>query len=379
MDRMDVRVTRLRGYLSADPSNSDLACELADALLALGEYAECETTLNALPDAARATAGVQFRLARCAMACGRYDHAESLLRELGDAGHDSASVLHDLAFAQLCLCHTDRAAATLALAMARFPDVATLHVLASRVAMMQERYEEAAAHARDALAMDANDAQAAGVLALALLDGAHADAANAARQALQLDADQHEALLVAGTLSLWTQQLDDAEALFDRALVRHPNSGRALSGRGMTTMLRNDLPRAQQFLEHAVHTMPDHIGTWHALAWAQLLQGQRDAAEASYQSAYAIDRNFGDTHGGLALIAVMRGDYAAAEQGIQRALRLDPNAFTARYARSLLLEARGDSAGADTLMEQLLANSGVPQTVPVREFAQRLKQTLRRD
>jgi len=142
-------------------------------------------------------------------------------------------------------------------------------------------------------------------------------------------------------------------------------------------MLRNDLPRAHEVLDHAVRAMPDHIGTWHALAWTQLLQGDSDAAEASYRNAYALDRNFGDTHGGLALIDALRGDFDSAEQGIKRALRLDPNAITARYAQTLVMEGRGDTASSETLMGELLRSGGSVSPVPVREFAARLKSTLR--
>lgn len=374
---MDVRVARLRDFLSADPSNSDLACELADLLVMLGASAEAESVLIELPAPASEIPGVQFRLARCSLACGRYAKAEAILTALIDAGHDSSAVSHDLAFAQLCRRQPDVAAATVERALARFGDVSWLRTLAGRVALMQERRHDAVEQLDVAIRLDPNDSQARGVRALALFDGSSFEqAADAARDCLERDPDQHEALLVAGMLSLWGQQLDEAQVLFERALARHPNSGRALSGYGQWAMLSNDLPRAQDALQAAVHAMPDHIGTWHALAWTQLLQGQRDEAEHSYRQAYAIDRNFGDTHGGLALIAAMRGDHAAAEQGVQRALRLDPGAFTARYAKSLLLEASGDNEGSERIMRDLLGSGG-PGTLSAKDFAVRLKQTLR--
>jgi len=375
MERMDLRVARLREFFAVDQTNSDLACELADALLAQGEASQADAVLAALPS--RESVGVRFRIARCALAQGRYAASESLLRGLIEDGHSSVAVLHDLAFAQLCQRQVDTAAATLEHAIASHGETHPLYVLAARVAMMRARHDEAAAHAEAALSLLPDDPQAQGVLALALFDGGHSErAAYVARTCLEHTPDQHEALLVASTLALWTQDLDSAQALYEVTLSRHPNSGRALSGYGQVAMLRSDLARAHDILQAAVRAMPDHIGTWHALAWTQLLLGQRDAAESSYQSAYAVDRNFGDTHGGLALIAAMRGDHAAAEQGIQRALRLDPDAFTARYAKSLLLEARGDSAGAEAIMTQLL-QSAPPNGVPVREFGDRLKQTLR--
>ncbi|WP_421567469.1 tetratricopeptide repeat protein [Stenotrophomonas sp. PD6] len=180
---------------------------------------------------------------------------------------------------------------------------------------------------------------------------------------------------MAGTLALWNKAWDDAQAMLERAVAHHANSGRALSGLGQCLMLRNDLPAARDVLERAVKAMPEHIGTWHALAWTQLLQGESTAAKASYEKAYALDRNFADTHGGLALVAVLNDHLDEAAASIERALRLDRNSITGRYACSLLLQKQGDTAGAEALLSQLLADGGMPG-VPVAEFAQRLQLTL---
>jgi tetratricopeptide (TPR) repeat protein len=376
MERMDVRVARLRGFLSVDSSNSDLACELADLLLEQGATGEAEAALESLSPPANATPGVRFRLARIALASGRYETAGSLLQALIEAGHDHEAVMHDLAFVQLCQRDCEAAATTIHGAIARHGASASLRMLAARIALMQERRADAIALLDQTLAEDPGNIQAQGIRALAFLDDSrHPQAAEAALGCLLVDGDQHEALLVAGTLALWGKQVDVAETYFARALERYPNSGRVLSGMGQCAMLRDDLVTARITLESAVRAMPDHIGTWHALAWTQLLQGEHDVAEASYQHAYALDRNFADTHGGLALIALLRGDATDAERSIQRALRLDPNAITARYAKSLLLQSRGDDAGADALLRVLIGEGG-GMTLPIREFGERLKQRL---
>jgi len=373
---MDVRVARLRGFLSLDSSNSDLACELADLLLEQGATGEAQTALDSLPPPAHSAPGVRFRLARIALSSGRYDAAESILQALIDDGHDHEAVAHDLAFVQLCQRDCEAADATIHAAIARHGASTSLRMLAARIALMQERRADAIAILDQAVADAPDNVQAQGIRALALFDDSrHPQAAEAALECLRRDGDQHEALLVAGTLALWGRQVDVAETYFTRALDRHPNSGRVLSGMGQCAMLRDDMAAARTTLEAAVKAMPDHIGTWHALAWTQLLQGERDAAEASYQHAYALDRNFADTHGGLALIAFLRGDAAEAERGIARALRLDPNAITARYARCLLLESRGDDAGADALLQALIVEGG-GTALPIREFGERLKKRL---
>jgi Tfp pilus assembly protein PilF len=377
MSTHQARSARLREFFAQDPHNPDLACDLADALFASGDVIDARSVLNSLPTEAATAPGVRFRLARCALATGEYADAAAIHASMLHEGLDGVALRHDLAFAQLCMQRPDEAMHTLVEAVEAFGPTPELLILKSRIALMQADFATAVASADEALAMRPGDPIAFGVKALAQFDGNEQDAsAYTARAALEIDPDQHEALLVAATLCLWQQDVDTAQPMFERALARHPNSGRALSGYGQLLMLRNELPRAGEVLDHATRTMPSHIGTWHALAWCQLLMGRIDDAEASYRSAYEVDRNFGDTHGGLALIAALRGHHDEADMSIRRALRLDPNAATARYAQALLMEARGDAAGSEAQIAKLLPQAGIFASMPVSEFAHRLKSTL---
>ena len=310
------RVTRLRGYLAADPGNIQLACDLIDAHFSAADYIDADALITALPPEAQNAAGIQFRRARCALILGRYGEACDVLRDLIADGLENVALWHVLAFSQLCLRQTAEASQTLADAEARFGTNAELTIVAARVALMDADFPRAHAALDRALALAPAHATALGLRALAWLDSGENDAATqTAEECLALYPEQHEALLVAGTVALWRQDLANADRHYQRALSLHPNSGRALSGYGQLLMLRNDLPSAIAQLERAVLAMPDHIGTWHALAWAQLLQGNIDSADASYVRAYDLDRNFADSHGGLALIDALKGRTAEAEHG----------------------------------------------------------------
>jgi len=72
------------------------------------------------------------------------------------------------------------------------------------------------------------------------------------------------------------------------------------------------------------------------LAWCQIVKNDFVAAEASFNRSMEIDRNFGETHGGLAVVHVMQNRIDIAEPEIKRALRLNPQSFAARFAQSLL-------------------------------------------
>ena len=89
--------------------------------------------------------------------------------------------------------------------------------------------------------------------------------------------------------------------------------------------------------------MPEHIGTWHGLGWAALFMADLAAAQAAFEQALALDRNFGESYGGMAVVHARRGDRPAAEAAIEIALRLDRHCMSAHYARAVL-EGRADDA-----------------------------------
>jgi tetratricopeptide (TPR) repeat protein len=373
------RAARLAGYLASDPHNPALVCDLHDAHLAAGDPAAAEAVLAALPDSLQAQPGIRFRRARGALVAGRFADAATLLKGLIAEGIEDVALWHDLAFAHLCLREQDDAARTVADARARFADTVELAIVAARVALLAEDMEQALAETEHALALAPQHPTAMGLRALILFDaGQHDAAAQAADACLILHPDQHEARLAAGNAALHAQRWPQAEGHFTRALSRHANSGRALLGFGQCQMTRGDLAGGRETLEQAARAMPDHIGTWHALAWAQLLTGDTAAAEASYRKAYDIDRNFGDSHGGLALIDALAGRREAAEQGIKRALRLAPMSATALYAQAVLLEdgGQGDAAG-QQVAELLKGRVALPSGVTPRQFARDLMSRLR--
>ncbi|MFT3806734.1 tetratricopeptide repeat protein [Arenimonas sp.] len=368
------RLETLRGFLAQDPGNVPLACELLDAYMALGDYAAAQALLETLPTESREAAGVRFRQARAALIHGRYTEAAAVLQGLIDEGIENVALWHDLAFAQLCQRDTAAARATLEAAATHFGANVELLIVRARVAMMDGDFDLALATLADANALAPEHATVQGLRALALFDTVQSDAAYAAaKTCLARHPDQHEALIVAGSVALMRQAIDESETHFVRALNRHPNSGRCLSGFGQVRMLQNRLPDARDILRHAVVTMPDHIGTWHALAWAELLLGELDAAETSYQHAYDLDRNFADSHGGLALVHAVKGRHDEAEQAIRRALRLNPACPTALYARSLLLEDEGREDEAMHVLGGLVPLTGLPPGTDLKTFARALR------
>jgi hypothetical protein len=66
-----------------------------------------------------------------------------------------------------------------------------------------------------------------------------------------------------------------------------------------------------------------------------------------------LDRNFGESHGGLAVVQVIQNELDEAERSIKRALRLNPMSFSALYAQSLLEDKKGNKPAAEKQMKDI--------------------------
>lgn len=67
-----------------------------------------------------------------------------------------------------------------------------------------------------------------------------------------------------------------------------------------------------------------------------------------------LDRNFADTHGGLAVVKVQQGLREDARACVGRALRLDPENIPAKYATALLAGRIKDAADLRGFIEKIL-------------------------
>lgn len=372
------RVPGLEMLAYRDPSNPDALCELLDALLLQGEVERARQRLIQAPKEVRALPGVCFREARCALMAGDYAQVVDLLMPFRQAAQPvPAGLCHDLAWAQFLLGDSDGALHSLSFAVATGADAIAIHLLKARIWHQQQRLVEALA-LLDGTPGEDREAERRGLRALLLLDhGQAAEASLEAEQALALDPAQYEACLVNGTLALWARQTDVAISQFQPLVARQPTAGRALLGLGEGLMLRGDIPAALGVLERAASHMSGHIGTWHALAWCQLLLGNLDGAQASFDRAFALDRAFGETHGGRALVHALRGEKALAGEAIKRALRLDPQGRSARYAQSVLLLDEGRESEAQQIVDAL-ASEPLQGQVPIPAgFVHTLRELLR--
>lgn len=371
------RAALLAGFADRDPENPVLLCDLLDELLAAGRLDDALARIGKASASLRETPGVRFREARCALLRGDAKTAIGLLQSLlSQMDIAPAGVIHDLAYAQFAEGDAEQALQTLARPHDADGDLVAMALLKARIFHRQQQLQ-AALDTLASIQSGARLPEVQGVRALLWLDiGDTARASEQAGLALKADPDQHEAGLVRGTLALWSQRVQESVDAFERVLAKHPHSGRAWLGLGQSVMLRGDVPAARSLLERASVDMPDHIGTWHALAWCQLLEGDLAGAKHSFDKAFALDRTFGETHGGFALVHALRCERKEAEESIKRAMRLDPQGRAARYAQSVLLMDDGRVDEARKVVDGILARSPGVGAVPA-DFIFRLRELVR--
>jgi len=333
------QLERSEGYLAADPDNIELLARVIDLSLAAGQPERAGrhalAAVRRYPD----DDFLQARLGTAHLAQRQWDEAAAVFAALL-ARRADVNLAYNLAYAQLWLGRHADAYAT----MAPYLETATLSApmvtLLVRVMHHLGEGDRAIALAEAHLAGGANDAELLAAVSLVCLDAGQLEQAEKfSAAALAGEGGRRaplEALVTAGSLALARTDSDAAIAHFQQALAANPDEGRSWSGLGTASLLKRDLPAAQQQMEQAVKHMPSHIGSWHLLGWSRLLDGKLEAARAAFDTALGLDRNFGESHGALAVVLAMQGRRAEAEASIARAQGLDGEGLSARYAQMIL-------------------------------------------
>ncbi len=339
------RLDRLESYLRQDPDNPSLLGDTFEAAMQAGELVRAELHLQHAQSLGAALRPWGLREAHLRLAQRRWDDAELCLQRLmvgEDVPAELRAVLaHDLAYVALRRGEFENGVAQLAPLVETLLPTAPLdaawQALWLRLLHRLQRHEQAMAWA--VARWDAKNlaAVAAGAASLIALDADDAPRSLLwAEYALKHDGQQLEALVSRATLALGQNNPVLARQLLEHALQHNAADGRILSALGFADLLERRFDEARANFKLAVKGMPGHIGTWHGLGWTLLLLNDLPGAYQAFETALALDRNFSENHGGLAIILALQQRKSEAEQAIERALRLDRSSVSARYAETIL-------------------------------------------
>jgi tetratricopeptide (TPR) repeat protein len=231
-------------------------------------------------------------------------------------------------------------------------------LLRARCLQNLRRPQEAIADCHALLARSPDHAEAHGVLGLLLQERGQKEAARRhVDAALKQHPKQPEAMLALAGLLHDSQHDDSAMLVYQILLAAHPECGRGWLGLAMIRLQCLQFDAARHDVERGSLYLPDKIGTWHALAWIELMRGDTAAAAAMFCEALALDSNCAEAHGGLAVVAVLQAREADARASVERSLHLDPHAMSPRYAEMLLLEREGRYQEAGDIVHAFLDQS----------------------
>lgn len=379
---LEDRLKRLLGFLQADPDNYPLICEAGDLCLQLGDIVQArpllEKALAMQPD----DLGATYRMAVLLFREKDWNSSLALTQKILAAGQPHAAVRYQHALTLVWLGKFDEAEPLLAALLeeqAGFTDLPHLYI---RTLHYLVKLDEAVEFANAHLHKHPEDAVARGMLSLLYLDQEkYAEADETAKLALNGAPNNLDALIAAGSTALALEHEEEAKDLFVHATEVSPHNGRAWLGLGLSGMLEGNFTEAETQLEKAVEYSPEHLGSWNTLAWLQISQRNFGAAERTLNKCLEINHNFGETHGGLAVIAAMRGQWDQAKILTEKAMRLQPDSFAGRFAQSLLIAQRGRPQQASAMVDAILNNLKTPggTSMPdmIRRFA--VKRQAKRD
>lgn len=358
------RLERMLDFISHDPDNLRLISDTTRLAAQAGEMELVSQLLTQHEGKAPLSADLRNLKAQAAMAAGQWDDAVNQLAGLiNDVGPDHA-LKFNLAWSHAMLSqHAESLTLLDDAVLAASPRGPAL-----RIHMMHHLglFEEALAEADSLVERFPDNAELAGAIAVLAIDG---EAPVIARRHASRAAEQsHEAATSLGTLLLNEFAVEDASALFERALALAPNDPRAHIGKGLVQLTRGE-PDAVSSLDRGAELFGDHIGSWIAAGWAYFTQGDLAQARDRFERALALDENFAESHGALAVLDVLAGQHDDGRRRAEVAMRLDRQCYSAILAKSLLLEADGRTGAAEALRKRALA-------MPIDEGGMTITQAL---
>lgn len=330
------QLKRIETFLRSDTANADLLATAIDLSLELELLERAQELLDQALSHYPDNIYFQARKGNLLLAQKNWPAAQALFSELNER-HPDVELAYSLAVALVWLRRHQDAVDVMApyIALSDLPIQAV--TLLVRAWHHIGQFETALAFVEQHFARCKSDMQFLSAASLLYLDCEQFDKARELSETvLATDTGSVEALVSAGTIALLNTDQQAAIEYFQRGLALNATQGRCWAGLGLSSLLSHNFAAADEQLQQALQYFPEHVGTLHALGWCKILSQDASAAKAIFEQAIALDRNFSESHGGLAVVYALSGQEAPAQESIRRAFALDRQCLSARYAQMVL-------------------------------------------
>jgi tetratricopeptide (TPR) repeat protein len=367
------KLKEILSFLDQDPSNCSLLMDAATQAFGANDFDLTDQLIQRYADLKPLPANLVNLQGLIAISQKRYDDAARIMAGLRAAGIDDPALRFNLAWAWAMEGHWEKAADLLddeSMATSSLGPVLKIQMLHHL-----GKLDEALACGEALCERYPQDQALMGALASVATDAERSELAlGYAKRA----GDNAEGLAALGILALNNQDTPGSLEVFDEALQKDPNNARALVGKGLGLLSSGDMAGGITALDRGAQLFRTHIGSWVAAGWAHFTVGDYPAARARFENAMALDPNFSETHGGIAVINIVEGKWEDAARECDIALRLDRDCFGAALAKSLLLQHRGHPQMAQKIIDTAMSSPVGPNGETLKKMLTSFGGGLRR-
>jgi serine/threonine-protein kinase len=338
--RSEEAVAAYRDARNADPKNVERYAALAECLAATGELTEAEKTLREAIGLDRRDARIHMVLGQLLARLGRFDEAEAALRTaVRLADRDTACnaalawFLEDRGRLDEAIDFHRRAAAK-----GRRQSLVRVGVIQQR----QQKFDQALATAREALAAHPGDGQAQCLIANVLLNqGKVKEALAAAALAVQwLPADDWS-WNVLGQARGRDGDPEGAIAAFRKATEVEPTSAAPWNLLADALLRKDDVDGGLEAAGRAVRIDPESADGHYYLGTARLNRREAGQAIEALRRSLELRDDFARAHHNLGVALSLAGDREGAMAEYRRSIELDPRESGASVNLAVLLTRTG--------------------------------------
>jgi len=339
---LSTRLKRLVHALESAPNNMDLFKDCVDLCMRAGDFEQAQRLVEKALIHHPKELWIHVEQAKLQLVFGQYNQAIKTLNFVKEQGLYTPDILYYLTWAMLNLEQYISVIVNIARSYEFIVEYPALMLIKVRALYHLQQFDEAHKELDNYLKLDENNAEALGLKAMLLLDTANNKQAKYyAEKAIEIYPYNQEALTTLSSIALIEQQPNKVPVCLDSKKELPESSGRFMLNLGQIHLLNNQFDEAEKALKEAGLLNSDDIGTWHTLAWAEILLYKFEEAKCCFEYALELDYEFSESYGGLAVVAALQCDLQTAEKYRQKAVQLDPHSASAEYALTLIEEKKG--------------------------------------